>query len=138
MISLLVLMAGNVFMNHNDVMEELIVKIIQMNLFAPLHVQLTCLLVPMARNAFLSLKSVMDGLIVRMDLMKVYQPVPSFLSAQKTSLLVQMARNVSMNHSNVMGMIIVGMVQMNLKPFVLLHVQTVCMLVLMACNVYQR
>ena len=105
---------------------------------ALLHVQMTCSLVPMAQNAYLKLKSVIDGPIVLMDLMKVYLPVPSFLSAQKTSLLVQMARNVSMNHSNVMGMIIEGMVQMNLKPFVLLHVQTVCMLVLMACNVYQR
>ena len=54
MISLPVLMARNVFMNHNDVMEDLIVKIILMNLspFAPLHVQLICLLVLMARNVF--------------------------------------------------------------------------------------
>ena len=50
MISLPVLMAGNVLMNHNDVMGDLIVKIILMNLspFALLHVQMVYMLVLMA------------------------------------------------------------------------------------------
>ena len=72
MISLLVLMARNVFMNQNDVMKALIVKIIQMNLspFAPLHVQLICLLVLMAHDVFPSLEFVMD---FRIKVAKIFQ-----------------------------------------------------------------
>jgi len=65
MISLLVRMARNVFMNHNDVMEDLIVKIIQMNLslFALLHVQMVCLPVPMVYNVFLNQTFAMGFLV---------------------------------------------------------------------------
>ena len=68
--------------------------------------------------------------------MKAFPPVPSCLSAQMISLLVLMARNVFMNHYDVMEDLIVKMNLMNLSPFVLLHVQMVCLPVPMVCNVF--
>ena len=84
MISSLVLMARNVFMNHIDVMEDLIVKIIQMNLFAPLHVQLICLLVLMAHNVFPSRGFVMD--FYREDA-KIIQTTPPY-SVKNAKLII--------------------------------------------------
>ena len=66
-----------------------------------------------------------------MDLMKLFHPVTSFLFVQLTSLLVPMECIANLNHMYVMETMIVMMVLMNMSPSALLHVQVICLLVLM-------
>ena len=72
---LLVLMAQNVFINLESVIERLIVQMDLMKIFLPvpsyLSAQMISLLVLMARNVFMNHNDVMEDLIVKIIQMKV-------------------------------------------------------------------
>ena len=110
-----------------------------MKLYLPVHALMMSLLVLMVRDVSLNLGDVMEKMIVLMVLMNLPLPVPSCLSAQMTSLPAQMVSNVLMVDVCVISnlvLMIVMMLQMNIRPFANLHVLLICLLVLMAQNVF--